>query len=105
MIQVSGYGYVQENEWPIHEVIKWRMIKEGKITAWQLLDIPASTNLPGPYLFIKDSGKELLIWYHRVGICCPSDSRVWTTSITYENEKLIALRGRVYRGGLGQPCD
>lgn len=107
-IQVSGNGYMQENEWFLYNEIKWRFAQKinHSITffQWQTINT-TSTNLPSPLFLLKESNNFRLGWYHGVGICCPQASSAWINNFNVDNKKIIIKEGSRFFGGLGQPCD
>ena len=106
IIQVGGYGFIHENQWPIFNKISWRIIHldhgEWIENNWNRIDA-SSTNLIKPIGVFSSINNKKIIWYHGEGICCPSKSRAWITTI--DNEGQTLKDGKIYQGGFGQPCD
>lgn len=103
VIQMVSREYEQENGWPLHTDIQWRIInptKNDEISAWYSFAFQ-TTNLPVPIGIIVDDVMERIIWKQAEGICCPSYSRSWVT----KTDSTGTINGKYWPGGYGQPCD
>lgn len=106
LIYIGGMGYIQENEWPVYTSLEMCIIEisgdKSSQSLWISLDA-GDTNFPQPIAINKAGEQADLIWYQGIGICCPSDSRAWTSTV--DLTRGINKTSKIYPGGLGQPCD
>ena len=112
LIQVIGTGYVQENDWPLYTQIRWVIYQKSNSGPWMTFNPKgysidfSSTNLPKPLSLSYKNSRFRVVWYHGAGLCCPSDSKAWITEVqTLPYSYSYHQSGKMYKGGLGQPCD
>lgn len=107
-VQVMGIGVIQENQYPLYETVRFRVLEKDKKTPewnpgpWHAQALGKGSRLPGP-VAILDGGKAptRVVWLRQIGICCPSESSAWLTDV---GSKKIR-EGAVHEAGYGQPCD
>lgn len=104
IIELKGNGYEQENDWPIYTEIYWRLIqkidKQWVVYEWDQFPFE-STDLSRPVAIAITNNEVKIIWINSQGIGS-GEGKMWITRI---NQKREIEHGRMYIGGLGQPCD
>ena len=108
-IQVMGAGVAQENGWPHFNAMSMRVLRRARgarawsAGSWHDLAGLRGTNLPSPVAIAIDAkGGARVYWLMQVGICCPSASSTWTTTVTADGPITTSA---AFAGGAGQPCD
>jgi len=107
-VQVMGIGVLQENQYPLYETVRFRLLEkekkspEWKPGPWQEQLRGKGTRLPSPVAVLAGAKTVTrVVWLRQIGICCPSESSAWITEVGAKKIR----EGAVVEGGLGQPCD